>query len=132
MTRASPSSQRHPKHISTWSGDETDQLRDTKSPQQHTGVRVALKMDEHNYLHRHSDPYESESDDVQRGIVTVVPGTASYRGGSRTRAITAGKATYMGGSQAMRAVTIDSGLEGRELMQKSARPDSPTGETVTM
>ena len=87
-------------------------------------------MKEHDYCHRHSDPYGRESEDVQRGIATVTPGTAFYRGGSWTRAITTGTATYMGGSQAMRCHHRHSGLEGREPKQKSARPDSRTGSTA--
>ena len=102
------------------------------SPQQHSGVRVATKTDVHDYLHRHSDPFGSESEDVQRGIATVTPGTASYRGGSRTGPITTGTATYGREPGNESCHHRQSSLEGREPMQKSARPDGPTGATAMM
>ena len=96
------------------------------------GVRAAAKTEEYDNRHRHSYPYSRESEDVERGIATVTPGTVSYTGGSRTGAITTGTATYMGGSQAMSCHHRYSSLEGRETEQKSARPDSHTGATAMM
>ena len=80
------------------------------NPQQRSGDRAATKTEDDD--HRHSDLYGREPEDVQRWIATVTPGTASYRGGSRTRAITTGAATYMGGggSQATKAVTTDTAV----------------------
>ena len=60
-------------------GQEARQTND-EMPRATSVVRAAAKTDEQDSLHRHSDPYGRESDDVQQGITTVTPGTASYVG----------------------------------------------------
>ena len=100
MTRAPPSRQVPPRHLPTRSGARRTSGR-CQEPPAISGVRAASKTDEQDNLHMYSDPYGRESADVQRRIATVTPGTASYRGRSRTGAIITGTATYKGGSQQM-------------------------------
>ena len=100
MTRALPS--RHVPPGTYQPGQERDGPAERcHEPPATSGVRAASKTDEQDNLHRYSNPYGRESADVQRGIATVTPGTAPYREGSQTRAITTGIATYMGRSQQM-------------------------------
>ena len=133
MTKASNNYSQSPQYLPTQSGVETNQQRIATSPQQHSSDRAATKTDDHYYRHRYSDLYGSKPDDVQRWTATVTLGKASYRGGSQTGAITTGTATYMGREPDDESYHHrHSGLEGREAMQKSARPGSPTCATATM